>query len=66
MRRWLARLGFSFFVLGFVLFWSAYQRSKTEGMTARVVFYVLGGAACAAAGLAGVRERHRADVPGEL
>ena len=59
MRPWLARLGFSFVVLAFVLFWSAYQRTKTEGTSARVVLYTLLGAACAAAGLAGVRERHR-------
>ena len=65
MRRWLARLGFSFVVLAFVLFWSAYQRSKTEATSARVILYVMGGAACAAAGMAGVRERHRTDVPGE-
>ena len=63
MRWWLARLGFSFFVLAFVLFWSAYQRNKVEGPTARVVLYVAGGAACAAAGLAGVRERHRPEGP---
>ncbi len=63
MRGWLARLGFSFFVLAVVLFWSAYQWNKAEGPTARVVLYVVGGAACAAAGLAGVRERHRPQDP---
>lgn len=63
MRYWLARFGFSLVVLAFVLFWSAYQRNKAEGASARVVLYLVAGAACAAAGLAGVQERHRPQDP---
>ena len=62
MRRWLARLSMSFFVIGFVLIWQGYQWSKIEGNSERVVMSYIGAGLCAAAGLAGTRERHRPEV----
>lgn len=59
MRRWLARLSFSFLVLGFVLAWQGYRLGQREGESSRVTACYVGAAACVAAGLAGVRERHR-------
>jgi hypothetical protein len=62
MRRWLARLSMSFLIVGFVLVWRGYQIGQVEGSTGRVVAAYLGAAACVAAGLAGVRERHRPEL----
>jgi hypothetical protein len=62
MRRWLARLNASFFVLGFVLAWQGYKTQQAEGTTGKVVAAYLAAAGCAAAGLAGTRERHRPQV----
>jgi hypothetical protein len=62
MRIWLKRLSMSFLAVGFLLVWYGYQRSKVEGTSGTVVVMYVGAALCAAAGLAGVRERHRPDV----
>jgi hypothetical protein len=62
MRKWLARLSVSFLVIAFVLVWQGYKLAQAEGNSSRVVLAYLGAALCAAAGLAGVRERHRPDV----
>jgi hypothetical protein len=62
MRRWLARFSFSFLAVAFVFAWQGYTFSKMEGTTTRVAAYYIGAALCAAAGLAGARERHRPEV----
>ena len=62
MRKWLARLSVSFFVIAFVLVWQGYKLSQAEGHSPRVVAAYLGAAVSAAAGLAGVRERHRPEI----
>ena len=61
MRRWLARLSFSLFVIALVLAWEAYKASHRadEGGGSRAALYAVGAAAAFALGLAGVRERHR-------
>jgi len=61
MRRWLARLSFSLFVIALVLAWEAYKASHRvdEGARSRATLYAVGAAAAFALGLAGVRERHR-------
>jgi hypothetical protein len=58
MRRWLARLAFSFFVIAAVLAWEAYKASA-RGASARASLCALGAAAAAGLGFLGVRERHR-------
>jgi hypothetical protein len=62
MRIWFKRLAMSFFAVAFLLIYYGYQKSKVEGNSAEVVMMYIGAALCAAAGLAGVRERHRSDV----
>jgi hypothetical protein len=62
MRRWLARLSFSFFVIAAVLAWEAYKAAQGAvqgGPGIRGALYALGAAASFGLGLAGVRERHR-------
>ncbi len=59
MRRWLARLSFSFLIVAFVLAWQGYRLSQTEGRSGRVTASYLGAAVCVGLALAGVRERHR-------
>ena len=54
MRTWLARLSFPFLVLAFVLAWEGY---KVDGT--RATLYFAGAAVLFAAGIAGIRERHR-------
>lgn len=66
MRRWLARLGFPFLVLAFVLAWEGRRASAGRGGSVdpdRVTLYYAGAAVLGAAGLAGVRERHRRSDP---
>ena len=58
MRRWLARLTFSFFVLAAVLAWEAYKATGA-GANGRATLCTLGAAAAAGIGFLGVRERHR-------
>jgi len=62
MRKWLARLSLSFLVIGFVLVWQGYKLSQAEGQSSRVVLMYVGAGLCAAAGLAGARERHRPEI----
>ena len=59
MRRWLARLAFSFFILAAVLAWEGYRASKYGGDQGRAVLFLLAAALSVLLGLAGVRERHR-------
>ncbi len=60
MRRWLARLSFSFFLIACVLAWEAHKTTATRQWR---TMYTLGAAACVAMGVLGVRERHRQDPP---
>ena len=62
MRRWLARLSFSFFVIAFLLAYQAYKLMATEQDTAfraRGMLLATGAAVAFVIGLIGVRERHR-------
>ena len=62
MRKWLARLGFAFLVLAFVLAWEGHRASTGERGTAareRVTWYYAGAVILGGIGAAGVRERHR-------
>jgi hypothetical protein len=62
MRRWLARLGFAFLVLAFVLAWEGYRASTGRAIgagRARVALYYTGAAVLFVLGIAGIRERHR-------
>lgn len=64
MRKWLARLGFPLLVLAVVLAWEGRRASTTEAEapgTGYAKLYYAGAAALGAAGVAGVRERHRRD-----
>ena len=55
LRRWLARLSFSFFIIAFVL---AYEAHKA-GNSSRGAALGVATALALGLGLAGVRERHR-------
>lgn len=57
MRRWLARLSFSFFIIAAVLAWEAYR--TRGGAEWRPILYLVAGLLSVLLGLAGVRERHR-------
>jgi hypothetical protein len=62
MRTWLARLGFAFLVLAFVLAWEGYRAStgKVPGAgQSRAVLCYTSAAVLFVLGLAGIRERHR-------
>jgi hypothetical protein len=59
MRRWLARLSFSFLILAAVLAWEGYKSSKVPDGTKTSTLYFVAAAACFALFLTGVRERHR-------
>jgi hypothetical protein len=61
MNRWLARLSFSFFIVAVVLLWQWYKLSQHSGPrdSWRLSLYLIGAAAAAVLGLAGVRARHR-------
>ncbi len=62
MRRWLARLGFSFLLLAAVLAWEGYQATtgrRGDVPQWRIALCFMGAAALFAIGLRGVRERHR-------
>ena len=56
MQRWLARLAFSFLILAAVLAYSGRQAAR-RGDTATV--YYAAAAIFGAAGIIGIRERHR-------
>ena len=62
MRKWLARLGFAFLVLAFVLAWEGYRASTGQrgaASQAKATWYYVGAVALAGLGFAGIRERHR-------
>jgi hypothetical protein len=58
MRRWLARLSFSFFLIACVLLWEAHKASAASDRT-RSTLYTVGAVVALGLGAAGVRERHR-------
>jgi len=60
MRRWLARLSFSFIIIAAVLAWEAYKATGTGASArTRATLCTVGALVAFALGLAGVRERHR-------
>ncbi len=62
LRRWLARLAFSFIIIGGVLLWEGYKALRTpttERRPARALLSFITGGACMALASAGMRERHR-------
>jgi hypothetical protein len=61
MRRWLARLSFSFLILAMVLAWTGYKASKLPDRGTDVLLCYAGAGVCLALFLAGTRERHRED-----
>jgi drug/metabolite transporter (DMT)-like permease len=56
MRKWLARLSFSFIAIAGVCAWEAYQGAHAPG---RQVLLAVGAAVATGIGLAGIRERAR-------
>ncbi|MGH7213665.1 MAG: hypothetical protein ACREIT_02725 [Tepidisphaeraceae bacterium] len=63
MRRWLARLSFSFFIVAAWLAWEGYRSLSRQAAGRGQLFGVLclvGALAFVALAVAGVRERHRA------
>ena len=62
MRQWLARLGFAFLVIAFVLVWEGYRitsgRNPGYG-TGRATLLFAGAGVAFGLGLIGIRERHR-------
>jgi hypothetical protein len=62
MRRWLARLSFSFFVIAAVLAWEGYKAGEAgagPGAGPRATLCTVGAVVAVGLGLLGVRERHR-------
>ena len=61
-RDWLARLSFSFFILGAVLAWTGYKAMTDPALnptTAQLTFNWIGAVLCFILGAIGVRERHQ-------
>jgi len=62
MRKWLARLSFSLFILAAVFAWEGYRTQRGDrgpGRQWAVYSFYVGAALCFGLGLRGVRERHR-------
>ena len=62
LRRWLARLVFSFVIIGAVLFWTGYKDLRgtdTPRRPNRALVCFIAGGACMALAANGMRERHR-------
>ncbi len=65
MRRWLARLAFSFMVLAAALAWEGHRARRGDrgpGQAWKAYACFAGAALCFGLGLRGVRERHRASA----
>lgn len=69
-RAWLARLGYSFFIIAGVLAWEIYRVLTGRAApvpTWQLAMYILAGSMAVAMGIAGMRARHqsqhRADDP---
>ena len=64
LRRWLARLAFSFIIIGAVLLWTGYKdlgHQDTPRRPVRALVCFIAGGACMALAANGMRERHRRD-----
>ena len=62
VQKWLARLAFSFFIVGAALAWEGYRSYGGRGVPidrTRASLMFAGAAMCAVLGGAGVRARHR-------
>ena len=62
LRRWLARLAFSFIIIGGVLLWEGYKSlgtPTTERRPVRALTCFIAAGACMALAANGIRERHR-------
>jgi hypothetical protein len=62
MQKWLARLSFSFLIVGAILAWSAYAALRGYGRPLpewRIVVHFLLAALCFVLGFAGIHARHR-------
>ena len=59
MRRWLARLSFSFIILAAILAWEGYKASKLPGKQSAKFAYFAGAGVCLVLGMMGIKERHR-------
>ena len=59
MRKWLARLSYSFIIVAAVLLWQASKLPAAE--RGRQTLYYAGALICIVLGAMGVRARHRAD-----
>jgi len=58
--RWLARLSWSFLIVGVVLFWRGYERDRaTVGVDAGIILSYVGAVVCAVLAGFGARARHR-------
>ena len=63
MRKWLARLSFSFFIFAGVLFWDTWRSSRGTGPAlsrTQITLRYAGVVVLLALGMTGTRERHRA------
>jgi hypothetical protein len=61
MDRWLARLSMSFFIIGAVLAWSAFQALQQHRELWRIGIDLFAAAAAFAMGVTGTRIKHRRD-----
>ncbi len=62
MRKWLARLSFSFIIVAAVLAWEAYRTRRGDRVPGRewqAYALIAGAAVCFGLGLRGIRDRHR-------
>jgi hypothetical protein len=62
VQKWLARLAFSFFIVGAALAWEGYRALNGRGVPTdrtRAALMLSGAAMCAVLGGAGIRARHR-------
>ena len=58
LRHWLARLGFSFLIIAFALFWRGQKQWQAGDHGVRPVLWMASAGACVALGIVGVRLRH--------
>ena len=64
MRRWLARLSYTFIVLTLVFAWEGYRTKRGDrgpGQEPKMYAFFAAAAVCFGLGLRGMRERHRVE-----
>jgi hypothetical protein len=61
MNRWLVRFAMSFFIIGAVLLWEAYQASLHDLPLWRIVVDVVGAMCAISLGFTGTRQKHHID-----